>query len=99
MEVEVISERDNPFLDRREYRLGFRHGGEATPSRETVVRHVVERMGLERDKVFVASLETYTGMGYTVATIYYYPNGIDWSTIEPSKRWKVKAGGEEESKA
>jgi len=52
MEIRVLEERENPFLDR---------------------------------------VETETGMNKAYALIYYYPNGIDFSQIEPPDRVKVAA--------
>ncbi len=99
MEVEVVAEEKNPFLDRVEIELRVRHVGEPTPSRKAILQYLRDTMGLDPKKTVVASLETETGMNYTRVLVYYYPEGIDWSTIEPSKRWKVVELGEEESQA
>ncbi len=99
MNIEVAMERDNPFIDRREILLRIEHVGEATPGKKDIAKFLVERLGLEPDKTFIAWIKTYTGTNRSEALIYYYPDGIDWSTIEPTKRGKVISLGEEESQA
>ena len=99
MKIEVVEERRNPYLDRVETRLRIEHVGEPTPSRNDISRFIVDRLGYEPDKSLIAYIKTYTGMNVSEALIYYYPNGIDWSTIEPTKRGKVIRIGEEESEA
>lgn len=99
MNIEIVEERENPFIDRREILLRIDHLGEATPGKKEVLRFLVDRMGLEPEKIFIAWVRTYTGTNRSEALIYYYPEGIDWSTIEPTKRGKVIKLGEEESEA
>ncbi len=95
MEMKVLKEVENPYLDRREIEVKILHEKEATPKRLDVFKGVVERFSLEPDKTILVSLKTLRGTNTSVALIYYYPNGIDWSTIEPVKRNKVIQIGEE----
>jgi ribosomal protein S24E len=90
-----LREVENPYLDRKEIEVKILHEGEATPKRVEVFKSVVERLSLDIDKTILISLETIRGTNTSVALIYYYPNGIDWSTIEPVKRNKVIQVGEE----
>ena len=99
MKIEIVEERKNPYLDRVETILRIEHPASATPSREDISRFIVDRLGYEPGKVIIKYIKTFTGMNISEALIYYYPDGIDWSTIEPVKRGKVIRIGEEESKA
>ncbi|HIQ13032.1 MAG TPA: hypothetical protein EYH44_01390 [Thermoprotei archaeon] len=99
MEFKVVYDRRNPYLDRVEVLLEVRHEGRPTPSRGDIARYIMDRLGYPLDKVLIASIETFTGMNKSEVLIYYYPDGIDWSTIEPVKRGKVIRIGEEESEA
>ena len=94
---EVVGERRNPYLDRVEYVVRVEHTGMPTPSRDVIAKYVVERLGLDPGKTVLMSIRTLTGMNVSEILIYYYPNGIDMSTLEPPDRGKVLGGGEEES--
>ncbi len=97
MKLEIIKEVENPYLDRKEIEIKILHEGEPTPKRVDVFKSAVDRLSLDGDKTILISLETIRGTNTSVALIYYYPNGIDWSTIEPVKRNKVIQVGEEKS--
>ena len=99
MEIRVLRDEMNPFLDRREIELEIVHEGGATPKRIEVFKEVVKRFSLDPDKTLLMYLKTIRGTNKSQALIYYYPNGIDWSTIEPPKRRKVIKLGEEEREA
>ena len=61
------------------------------------LNYVTNKFSLEPDKTLLLYIRTLYGENKSEALIYYYPNGIDWSTIEPTKRNKVIKIGEEES--
>lgn len=97
MEIEILNEVENPYLDRKEIELKVLHEGEPTPKRVDVFKKVIERFSLDPSNTILISLKTVRGTNTSIALIYYYPNGIDWSTIEPVKRGKVIQIGEEKS--
>jgi len=99
MKFEIVEEKKNPYLDRVECIIRIEHSGEPTPSKKDVSSFVLERLNYEPNKTLIAYIKTYTGMNVSEALIYYYPNGIDWSAIEPTKRDKVIKVGEEKSEA
>ncbi len=98
MEYRIIRDEINKFLDRREIELEIVHEGRATPKRVIVFKEIVEKFSLDPDKTILMYLKTMRGTNKSIALIYYYPNGIDWSTIEPIKRKKVIKLGEGEGK-
>jgi ribosomal protein S24E len=95
MEIKIEEENTNIFLDRKEYKLLIIHEGEPTPKRIDVFKNIIEKLSLEPDKTVLIYLKTERGKNTTRALIYYYPNGIDWSTIEPFKRKVMEIGKEE----
>ncbi len=99
MNIEIVYERKNPYLDRVETLLNVDHHGAPTPGKKEIADFIKDRLGYPLDKVIIAYIKTPTGMNKSEVLIYYYPNGIDWSTIEPTKRRKVIKVGEEESEA
>jgi len=97
MEIEVLEERENKYLDRIEIRLSIRHPRSSTPRREEVFNYIVNKFSLKPENTILMYIKTIYGENRSEALIYYYPNGVDWSTIEPTKRKKVMKIGEEES--
>lgn len=91
MEIRVLEERENPFLDRVEIKLEIDHFKASTPSKREVARYLKERLSIDPEKALIVRVETETGMNKAYALIYYYPNGIDFSQIEPPDRVKVAA--------
>lgn len=98
MEIEIVSEHDNKFLDRKEIEFIIKHEGEATPKRVEVFKQLIDKLSLDPDKSVLIYIKTLLGTSMSKGLLYYYPNGIDWSTIEPPNRGKVIKIGEEESK-
>ena len=97
MEIEVTKDIENRFLDRREIEFIVRHEGSATPKRVEVFKSLVDKLSLDPDKSVLIYIKTLLGTNTSKGLLYYYPNGIDWSTIEPPHRRKVIKIGEEES--
>lgn len=98
MKFEVVNDIDNPYLDRREIEIMIYHEGIATPKRIDLFKQVIEKFSLNPAKTLLMSIHTVRGTNTSLALIYYYQNGIDWSTIEPVKRdIKVIGLGEEDS--
>ncbi len=95
MEINVVSDEDNPYLDRREIKIKIIHENEATPKRVDVFKSAIDKFSLNPKNTILIKLETRRGANTSFALIYYYPKGIDWSTIEPIKRNKVIEIGEE----
>jgi ribosomal protein S24E len=99
LEFKVVAERDNKFLDRVEIEVEVEHSGSATPRREDIYRFVVDKLSLDASKCLIKKIVSGTGVARSRALIYYFPNGIDWSQIEPIDRGKVMVVGEEETEA
>ena len=99
MEIKVVSEKKNPYMDREEYILEIDHSGEATPKRRDIAEYLRDKLGLDLSRCILVKISTLTGASRSHAFIYYYPNGIDWSQIEPIDREKVMHIGEEKSEA
>jgi len=96
--IEVVKDYFNEYLDRREIILRIKHLKQSTPKRVDVLKYAIKRFSLDPDKTLLMYVKSLYGQNVSEALIYYYPNGIDWSTIEPPKRRKVIKIGEEESK-
>jgi len=97
MEIEIVKEQDNKFLDRKEIEFIIKHERETTPKRIEVFKQLIEKLSLDPDNSVLIYIKTLLGTNMSKGLLYYYPNGIDWSTIEPPNRRKVIKIGEEES--
>ena len=98
MIIKLEEERENIFLDRRELIFSIKHDGGSTPSRREVFNHIVKEYSLKPENTLLMWVKTERGKNISRALVYYYPNGIDWSTIRPNIRKRVIFVGEEESK-
>ncbi len=98
MEFRVVSERENPYLDRVEYVIEISHEGDKTPSRRDIAKYLSETLSLDLSKALIMYIRTFSGMNKSESLVYYYPNGIDWSQIEPPDRDKLAANAVKEEK-
>jgi len=75
MEIDIISEDDNPMLHRSDVRFEIAHE-EATPSRLSVRDSLAAKLNKESDEVVVHDLDTKFGMRKTVgyAKVYASPD-------------------------
>ena len=74
MEIDIISEDDNPMLHRSDVRFEIAHE-EATPSRLSVRDSLAAKLNKESDEVVVHDLDTKFGMRKTIgyAKVYESP--------------------------
>jgi small subunit ribosomal protein S24e len=75
MELDIISEDDNPMLHRSDVRFEVAHE-EATPSRLSVRDSLAAKLNKESDEVVIHDLDTKFGMRKTVgyAKVYESPD-------------------------
>jgi small subunit ribosomal protein S24e len=81
---EVISEKDNPLIKRKELIVRIGHIGKSTPSRG-LIRHEIARIyNVEPELVYVRGIKTEYGMGVTEAEVHIY------SSVERAKLFEPK---------
>ncbi len=75
MEIDIISEDDNPMLHRSDVRFEIAHE-EATPSRLSVRDSLAAKLNKDSDEVVVHDLDTKFGMRKTIgyAKVYESPD-------------------------
>ena len=69
MQVEVIEEKENPFFKRKDLILFVKHVGEATPSKESISKWVVEKYGVTPEQVKIDYIFTRTGIAESKAKV------------------------------
>jgi len=97
MKIEIIREKNNILLDRKEIEFIVKHEERGTPSRKEVFNQLISKISLDPNKSVLIYLKSSHGKSKSEGLLYYFPKGIIWSTIEPPYRRKVIKDGEEES--
>ena len=72
MELEIVSKKDNPLLDRSELEVLAHHTGKPTPTRDEVREHVAAAMKAKKDVVMVDHMESTFGKGVTRGYVKVY---------------------------
>jgi small subunit ribosomal protein S24e len=88
MELEIVSKKDNPLLDRTELEVLAHHTGQPTPTRNEVREHVAMAMKAKKDVVLVDHMESTFGKGLTRGYVKVYKTKEAAMAIErePIKR-------------
>jgi small subunit ribosomal protein S24e len=71
MKIEILEEKDNPLLNRKELTLRIIHE-EATPSRKEVRDALVALLGAEKDRVILDSYTSRFGKRESIGTARVY---------------------------
>ncbi len=72
MSLEVLEDRVNPLLGRRDVKLVVPHAGSGTPDRLTVRRLASDHFKAPVERVFVKSIATRTGGSSALCTVEVY---------------------------
>ena len=84
MSLEVLEERVNPLLGRREAKLRIHHEGSGTPDRLTVRRLASDHFKAPVDRVFVKSISTRTGGSSALCAVEVYDDARGAERIVPA---------------
>jgi small subunit ribosomal protein S24e len=98
MEIEIISEEENPMLHRTDVRFGLKHD-EATPSRLQVRDSLAAKLDKDSDEVVVRKLDTKFGMRETIGDAKVYESPDDARDVEQDhmlERNKIEAAEDED---
>jgi small subunit ribosomal protein S24e len=93
MELEIVSRKDNPLLDRTELEVLAHHIGKPTPTRAEVRQHVAAAMKAKMDVVLVDHMESTYGMGVTRGYVKVYKTKEAAMAIEREPIKKRNEGG------
>lgn len=74
MELEIVSEKDNPLLERVELEVTIRHEGEPTPKRDEIRELVATQRKAEKARVIVDHMTSTFGKGETHGYVKVYGN-------------------------
>ena len=82
MKIEILNERENKPLARREIDFRVDHAGASTPSRADVRAKIVAQFNADKDSVIIKSLDTKFGAGMTEGTARIYTDPEQMKKIE-----------------
>ena len=94
MELEIVSKKENPLLERTELEVLAHHTGSPTPTRDEMRQQVAAAMKSKKDVVLVDHMESSFGQGLTRGYVKVYKTKEAAMAIErePIKR-RNAAGG------
>ena len=101
MEIDIISEEENPMLHRTDVRFEVTHE-EASPSRLSVRDSLAAKLNKDADEVVVHKLDTKYGMRTTVGYAKVYEDANAASKVEQEymlERNKIEDEESEEAEA
>ena len=99
MEIEIVSKKENPLLNRTEVYFKVEHPNEKTPKRDAVRGKVAEALKVRREQVVVDYMRSEFGMPVTSGYAKVYRSPEDIEKIEREhirKRNAIKSEKKEE---
>jgi small subunit ribosomal protein S24e len=82
MKIEILSEKDNKPLARREIEFRVEHRGATTPSRADICDKIVAQFDADASRVVVRSMNTKYGVGITDGTARIYDDADQMKRVE-----------------
>lgn len=76
MEIKIIQQKENPFLERKEIMLQIIHTNEPTPSRQELMKEIIKMFNTEEEKVQIDYILSKRGKPEAVAKIKIYNKPI-----------------------
>ncbi len=72
MKLKILSETQNPLLNRREVRVEIDHDPQGTPNRTTAKQELANYLGNDAQKIQIIAMKTLTGTRKTICDIEIY---------------------------
>ena len=83
LSIEVIRERENKLIGRREYSVIVHHEGRGTPSIPDTRVKFSEKIGVDPSRVYIRYMQTEYGVGRSEALIHVYDSPEKARAFEP----------------
>ncbi len=81
---EIVEDRYNPIIKRREIIVRIGHVGKSTPSRGLIRHGIAKIYNVDVNRVYVRKIETKYGMGVSDAEVHIYDTPERAKEFEPS---------------
>ncbi len=82
MNIDIVSEKENKPLGRKEIAFKIDHAGASTPSRADIRAKLVAQFDADTSAVLVSTLNTHYGIGITEGSIHIYSDPEQMKRIE-----------------
>jgi ribosomal protein S24E len=83
MEVEVLREKENPLLERKEVEFRVSHPNAPTPKRAEVLELLSKKLGVKPELVVIRRISTLHGRSYSSGLAHVYQRMERLLSIEP----------------
>jgi len=78
MKTEIISEKDNPLMKRKEYWLMVDHAGKETPNRHDLLPAIAKKLGSKEDLTLLDKIFTERGAAQSRVKVMVYSKKDDF---------------------
>jgi ribosomal protein S24E len=72
MELEILEEKENVLLKRKELKINIKHPNSPTPKKQDLVKEIASRYSVPEDHVFVNYIFTKKGVQESMAKVKIY---------------------------
>jgi ribosomal protein S24E len=72
MELEILEEKENVLLKRKELKINIKHPNSPTPKKQDLVKEIASRYSIPEDHVFVNYIFTKKGVQESMAKVKIY---------------------------
>lgn len=90
MKIDVVEDKNNVFLKRKELKLVLSHPNISTPSKQELVKELASQHKVEEDHIVIDYIFTKRGIGESEARVKIYEE----KPVIKVKKKEVKEGGE-----
>ena len=101
MEIEILEDKENRLLKRREIQFKITHENEATPKRSEVTSQLVSSIGTSKDKIVIDNIKAEFGLPQSKGYAKVYQSKEDALYFERKhilKRNKLETGESKKKK-
>lgn len=75
MEIEVIEEKNNVFLKRKELKIKVKHEGAPTPKKQELIKELATKFSLPEDRISIDYIFGQKGKAECLAKVKVYEEG------------------------
>ena len=72
MKVNIVSEKQNPYLKRKEILLSIEHEAESTPPKAAVLELLAKQLSAEKEKIEIVDIISETGLPKSKSMIFIW---------------------------
>ncbi|MEM5836317.1 MAG: hypothetical protein QXR09_03280 [Candidatus Aenigmatarchaeota archaeon] len=85
MEIEILEEKDNPLLRRKELKINIKHANSPTPKKQDLIKEIASKYSVSEDRVLVNYIFTKKGLPESFAKVKIYQEPIKTKQKEEVK--------------